>query len=439
MAPLTFPPEDVPNGELLSGWPAPDLRGTTGRSTYFATAIAETDDGAVIGGATQQRLTFTGDVARSVLIGQPGLTLPVSIFWNRAGKAATIEIDGTSVRLEEGEWSKWIPVDFSRSFFSHTRGMVQFCLVRATTTFALYASPINIKPDRPIVPLSSPPGLASDIYERLGPYHTLGWAEATAALDAGLIDEKLFMDDVYRAFDDRAQIILQRIDTKKWDLLIGEIDSVDHVQHVMWRLMDPGHPAHDRVAATKFGDAIEHLYRRCDDLLGDVIKHAGPDTAIIVLSVHGEHGLTQTFDLNRWLSEEHLPGKATATIERRPRAQSGGPRSRGPSHRAADRAARSGDQNTPLVSAAYKREAVYTGPYVSNAPDLQLGLAPGYGIAAAPDGLRAEQATMVGGPRGHRLPERARRPDFQPPDVDGQSPGDRHRPDRVEIFRRADT
>ena len=38
----------------------------------------------------------------------------------------------------------------------------------------------------------------------------------------------------------------------------------------------------------------------------------------------------------------------------------------------------------PVVSAAYKREAVYTGPYVSNAPDVQIGLAPGYGIAAAP-------------------------------------------------------
>jgi predicted AlkP superfamily phosphohydrolase/phosphomutase len=384
MAPLTFPPEDVPNGELLSGWPAPDLRGTTGRATYFSTAIAAADHGAVIGGATHQRLTFFSDVARSVLMGPAGLTpLPVSIFWNRAGKAATIEIDGTSVRLEEGEWSKWIPVAFRRSFFSRTRGMVQFCLVRGATTFALFASPINLTPDRPAVPISSPPRLASDIYERLGPFHTLGWAEATAALDAGLIDEKVFMDDVYRAFDDRAQVILQRIDTKKWDLLVGDIDSVDHVQHLMWRLMDPAHPAHDRAAAAKFGDAVEHLYRRVDDLVGDIVTHAGPDTAVLVLSAYGEHGVVQTFDLTRWLSEEHLPGTITAT-------KSGAvvlsPDARGVEDHLIARLTALLDPatKTPVVSAAYKREAVYTGPFTASAPDIQLGLAPGYGIGPAP-------------------------------------------------------
>ena len=34
--PITFPPEEVPNGELLSGLPLPDLRGTMGTFHYFA-------------------------------------------------------------------------------------------------------------------------------------------------------------------------------------------------------------------------------------------------------------------------------------------------------------------------------------------------------------------------------------------------------------------
>jgi predicted AlkP superfamily phosphohydrolase/phosphomutase len=383
MVPLTFPPADVPDGELLSGWPAPDLRGTPGRATYFSTAVAQNDDVAGVGGAAQQRLRFDGDIAKGVLAGPEGLTLPVSIFWNRAGKAATIDVDGSSVRLDEGEWSKWIPVDFSRSIFSHRRGMVQFALVRAATTFALYASPVNITPDRPAVPLSSPPRLSSDISERVGPYHTLGWAEATAALDAGLIDEKLFMDDVYRAFDDRAQVILQRIDTKKWDLLVGDIDSVDHVQHVMWRLTDPSHPAYDRAIAAKFGDAVEHLYRRSDDFLGEVVKHAGDGTAVLLVSAYGERGVTQTFDLRRWLAQEHLPGTVTVT-------SSGGlvlsPEARGVQAHLIARLTAVLDPATrmPVVDAGYAREAVYSGPYVADAPDVQLGLAPGYGIGAAP-------------------------------------------------------
>lgn len=381
--PVTFPPEDVPNGELLSGWPTPDLRDTPGSYTYFANDVAQKDDGTSLGAGIRHRLTFDGDIAQTVLAGPSGLTLPISIFWNREGKTATLAIDGTSVRLEEGEWSKWIAVDFNRSLFSRPRGMIEFCLVHAASTFALYASPIHWKPDRPPAPLSSPARLSADLYERIGPYRTLGWAEATAALDEGLIDEKAFMDDVYRAFDDRAQIILQRIDTRKWDLLVGEVDSVDRVQHVMWRLMDPAHPAHDRTAATKFGDVIEHLYRRCDDLLGEVMRHAGPETAILVLSAYGEHGVTQTFDLNRWLAEEKLPGTATATV-------AGGivlgPDAHGVEEHLVARLTAVLDSATkaPVISAVYRREAVYTGPYVSRAPDLQVGFAPGYGVAAAP-------------------------------------------------------
>ena len=37
-----------------------------------------------------------------------------------------------------------------------------------------------------------------------------------------------------------------------------------------------------------------------------------------------------------------------------------------------------------MISAVYRRDAVYGGPFASSAPDLQVGFAPGYGIARAP-------------------------------------------------------
>jgi predicted AlkP superfamily phosphohydrolase/phosphomutase len=208
------------------------------------------------------------------------------------------------------------------------------------------------------------------------------------------------MDDVSRGFDDRAQVILERLDTRKWDLLVGEVDSLDRVQHVMWRLMDPAHPAHDRVAATRFGDAIERMYRRCDDFIGEVVKHAGDGTVVMVVSAYGEHGVSQTFDLNRWLALEQLPGKATAT------SAGGiilGPDAHGIEDHLIARLTALLDPATkaPVISAVYKRDAVYSGPYVSNAPDLQVGFAPGYGIGStstvfAPNKARwsADHATL---------------------------------------------
>ena len=107
--------------------------------------------------------------------------------------------------------------------------MAQLYLIGAGPELQLYISPVNWKPDNPPAPMSSPASFSADLYERLGPYRTLGWAEATWPLNEDRIDEKTFMEDLYRAFDDRAQVILQRLDTKQWDLLVGVIESTDRV------------------------------------------------------------------------------------------------------------------------------------------------------------------------------------------------------------------
>jgi predicted AlkP superfamily phosphohydrolase/phosphomutase len=382
MVPLTFPPEPLKNGELLAGWPTPDLRRSAGTFHYFATDVRPADEGAHGDGGIHHRLVFHDNVARSRVEGPAGLSLPLSVFWNQSGHSATVEIDGNSVRLDEGEWSKWIDIDFSASLFSHQHGLIEFCLVHSTSSVALYASPIHWKPDRPPDPISSPAGFATDVFERVGPYRTLGWAEATAALDAGVIDERLFLDDAQRAFDDRTQIILQRLESRNWDLLVGHIDTLDHVQHVMWRLTDPEHPGYDRAAAAKFGDTIELMYRRADAFVGDIAAHLDRDTTLLVVSAYGGHGVTRTFDLNRWLGLEGLIGRATAT-------PGGGialtPAGREVEEHLVARLTAELDPVTkaPIVAAVYKREDIYSGPRTAAAPDLQVGLAPGYRLGEA--------------------------------------------------------
>ena len=182
--------------------------------------------------------------------------------------------------------------------------MAQLYLIGAGPELQLYISPVNWRPDNPPAPMSSPASLSADIYERLGPYRTLGWAEATWPLNEDRIDEKVFMDDLYRAFDDRAQVILQRIDTKQWDLLVGVIESTDRVQHMMWRLLDPTHPMYDKALAAKFGDSIERVYRKCDDFIGEVMSRVDQTTPILIVSDHGFHSFRQSVNLNTWLVQE---------------------------------------------------------------------------------------------------------------------------------------
>lgn len=417
--PMTYPPEEVPNGELLSGFPLPDLRRETASYSYFATDLPPGEEGRSESGATLTRLVIAPnttrgdiDVARTELAGPPNplgsagesITIPMTVHWNRPARAATVEIGGTSVLLEPGQVSRWVDVEFRVNFFVREHGMVQLILLNAGSALQLYVSPINWKPDRPPAPMSYPSSFAGAVFDRIGPFRTLGWSIASGALDDGRIDEKTFMDDVYRAFDDRAQVILSRIDARNWDVLVGVIESPDRVQHMMWRLIDPAHPMHDAALAAAFGDAIERVYRRADLFVGEVMDHLEPGTQILVASDHGFHSWRKTVHVNAWLAEQgYLVMDGEAPDWSRTRAYAAGPgqiylnlRGReaqgivepgAPATqlvaelRARLLALTDPDDGAPMVRAVYARDDLFSGPLAGEAPDLQAGMADGYRAA----------------------------------------------------------
>ena len=463
--PVTFPPEDVPNGEMLSGLPLPDIRGTMGTFNYFGTDLSRYEEGNTEMGGILKRLVFDGDTAQTELVGPPNpivkqqlrelrakgpageldkmkiaelearedVRLPMTVHWNRAGHSATIDVGDNSIHLGEHEWSKWINLDFEINLLLRVHGMAQIYLIGAGPELQLYISPVNWKADNPPAPMSAPASFAADLYERLGPYRTLGWAEATWPLNEDRIDEKTFMEDLYRAFDDRAQVILQRIDSKQWDLLVGVIESTDRVQHMMWRLIDPTHPMYDKALAAKFGDSIERVYRKCDDFVGEVVARIGPDTPILIVSDHGFHSFRQSVNLNTWLVQQgfmtlegQTPGEKKLTdlfgggtfwenvdwshtrayamglgqiyINLRGREGHGivspGAESKAVQDDLAARLMTLTDPKTKvrMVDAVYKSSDIYSGAFVGNAAELQVGLAEGYRVSW--------QSTLGGSPPG---------------------------------------
>src|SRR5262249_30652278 len=72
-------------------------------------------------------------------------------------------------------------------------------------------------------------------------------------------------------------------------------------QHMMWRLIDPQHPMYDKTLAAQFGDAIERVYRRCDDFVGEGMTRVPQGTPILIVSDHGFHSFRQSVNLNTWL------------------------------------------------------------------------------------------------------------------------------------------
>jgi len=463
--PVTFPPEEVPNGELLSGLPLPDIRGTMGTFYYFATDLSRYEEGNTEMGGILKRLLIENDVAHTELIGPPNplvrqqieqvrrkgplseqdraqlvelqgredVRLPMTVRWNRAGKTATVDLGGQSITLQPGHWSKWVDLEFRINFLVRIRGMAQLLLMNADRELQLYVSPVNWKPDAPPIPMSYPAGFSADLFDKIGYYRTLGWAEATWPLNEGRMDEQTFMDDLYKAFDDRAQVILTRLTAREWDLMVGVIESTDRVQHMMWRLIDPKHPMYDPALAAKFGGAIESVYRRADAFVGEVMDRVDPGTPILVVSDHGFHSWRKAVNLNTWLVQNGymtLQGQRPADKKlddlfgggtfwenvdwTRTRAyamgigqiyfnlrgrESQGIVSPGAEARQlADELTgklltmKDPDDGAPIIRSVYKRDDIYSGEFLNNASELQVGMHEGYRVSW--------QTTLGGSPEG---------------------------------------
>src|SRR3954469_14830482 len=464
--PVTFPPEGVEHGFMLSGLPLPDIRGTMGTFSYYATDLSRYEEGNTEMGGILKRLVFEGDTASSELEGprspivrqkieairRGGPTLsesdraqlaelqavqdvriPFTLQWNRPGKSATLALDGRTIALEPGEWTPWIDLTFKVNALVRVHGMVQAFLINAGSELQLYVSPVNFKPDQPPVPMSAPASFSGDLYKAIGNYRTLGWAEATWALNENRMDEKTFMDDLMVAFDDRAKVILNRVDQKDWDLLVGVIESTDRVQHMMWRLIDPQHPLYDAALASQYGDSIERVYRRADDFVGEVVKRVGPGVPVMIVSDHGFHSWRKSVNLDTWLVQNgymvlkgqqpgdkklsdlfgggtfwenvdwsrtraYAMGIGQIYFNLRGRESQGIVSPGAESTALADGLAakllttKDPDDGTPIIHAVYKRDDIYSGPYVSNASELQVGMDEGYRVSW--------QTTLGGSPPG---------------------------------------
>lgn len=465
--PVTFPPEDVRHGELLSGLPLPDIRGTMGTFSFYATDLSRYEEGSTEMGGILRRLVMDGDVARTELVGPPNpivrqqlaalrakggtpsdadrksiaeleaqsdVRLPLTIRWNRSAKSAVVDIDGESIPLEVGKTSRWIDLEFRINFLVRVHGMAQMLLMNADNELQLYISPVNWKPDNPPVPISYPDSFAGDLFEDIGYYRTLGWAEATWPLNEERMNEQQFMDDLQRAFDDRAQVILNRIDARKWDVLVGVIESTDRVQHMMWRLIDPKHPMYDAALAQKYGDSIERIYRRADTFIAEVLEHLEPGTQLMIVSDHGFHSWRKAVNLNTWLVQEgymviqgqqpgekklddlfggsgefwenvdwsrtraYAMGLGQVYFNLQGREAKGIVSPGAEAKQLADElSARLLTMVDPadgsrIIRSVYKRDDVYSGEFIGNAAELQVGMADGYRVSW--------QTTLGGSPQG---------------------------------------
>jgi predicted AlkP superfamily phosphohydrolase/phosphomutase len=414
--PVTYPPDPVQR--MLAGMGVPDLRGSQGTYTLYATrAMAAAESGGRVVNvamSNQGRIETLFEGPQHPLKPMQALSLPL-IVDARADSAAVTLGDETR-ELKLGVWSDWWPLRFPFTLGS-IPGMVRLRLVEGYPRPLLYVSPVHADPTDVVVPLTSPPQYAAELAERIGRFHTLGMPEETWSLNQGHLDEQGFIDMVRTTLAEGEAMLFDAMDRHDSELVIHVFVQPDRISHMFWRGLDAQHPLHAESNDTARG-AIGWIYREADRVLGAVRARMGPDDRLVVLSDHGFASFRRAVHVNRWLVERGYLVLTEGAKESEPlfaqvdwsrsRAYALGlngifinqaGRERSGIVTADERAAllqeiikgladwRDADGSV-IVQQSFLASAIYPGAHAEDAPDLVLGYAPGY---------RASWQTTLGG------------------------------------------
>lgn len=424
--PITFPPDRF-YGAQLSAMSVPDLLGTQGTFLLYTTRPRESIDE----GGTVHEVTVEGDRLAATLYGppnvfrtgQPPLTLALRGRLDRQQRALHLHIGESDLTLVAGALSPWVAVAFSAAPGIVVRGLARLLVTEMAEHLSLYVSPINLDPEAPAMPVSHPSYYAAYLAKRIGPFATLGLAEDTGALNAGVLSDQAFLQQAYDVDREREAMFFTALDRLRRGCLVCVFDATDRIQHMFWRDIDPSHPASRRRQAPE-ENAIRDLYRRNDALIGRVRERLGPGDVLMVISDHGFASFRRGMNLNQWLLREgylalkpHGDGRAEwlrdvdwAATRAYAMGLTGlflnleGREAHGivaPGDQAAAlkreimgklRALRDDGRSEVAVNEAFDTAAIYSGPYIDNAPDLIIGYNAGY--RASWDGARG----IVSGP-----------------------------------------
>ncbi len=399
--PITFPPEAF-NGRLLSAMSTPDLRGTQGSFSLFTSGPQKHS---LEGGARYALTPVTGALAGS-LLGPDNAQLSFRIVTSDQSAEHALEIGGQIVPLPLGEYTPWIRLRFSTGPLSSAHGIVRFLLTELEPHVSLYATPVEIDPENPALPISYPSYYAVYLAKLFGSFATLGMAEDTWALNEGAIDEDAFLAQAKSIQSERETMFFGALDRTRRGVVACVFDTTDRVQHMFYRYIDS---ARERSADSRHEGVIEHLYRDMDRVVGRALEYSDPSTALFVLSDHGFASFRWGVNLNAWLHRHGYLALQEGLAESgdyfegidwsRTRAYTFGLGGlylnlRGRELHGIVSPESAASLKTELIQgltglsneangevairAVYDSQAIYRGPYLDAAPDLLPGYASGY-------------------------------------------------------------
>jgi predicted AlkP superfamily phosphohydrolase/phosphomutase len=307
--PANFPPSGAATREL-SGMGTPDILGTYGVFSYYTTEPFAWAGKEVSGGKVYNVSLDEGVVSATLygptnpfLVDAPKIAAPFTVYVDEVEPVAKIVVGSEERVLKVGEWTDWVPISLDLVPTQSVPVIARFYLKAVRPDFSLYVTPLNLDPRSPAMPISHPGSYAADLAAATGRFYTQGMPEDTKALKAGVFTAAEFAAQASLAGDEVLRQYAHVLGGFRDGLLFYYFGNGDQVSHMMWRAMDPAHPAYKPEDAA-FADTVKKIYEQFDRVVGETLPRVEAGATLLVMSDHGFTSWRRAFHLNTWLRNE---------------------------------------------------------------------------------------------------------------------------------------
>jgi predicted AlkP superfamily phosphohydrolase/phosphomutase len=309
-APVNFPPTPC-GARTVSGLTTPDIHGSYGIFSLYS----EDPDRIPrdVPGGHIERLAVIDGVARANLRGPANtltarheeVAIPFTVELNPDRTMARIRIQSAEFLLHEKEWSPWAEVTFPlMPPVASVSAICRFYLKQVSPNLELYVSPVNIHPEKPAMPIATPPGYARDLVSSQGFFYTQGLPEDTSALTSGVFNDDEFRRQSTEVFEEQMRFARYELNRFTDGFLYIYFSTLDLNSHAFWRCLDKRHPLYTPELERRHGDFLPWLYSQIDEAVGLALRHIDEESLLFIVSDHGFGSFRRQFNLNSWLVDE---------------------------------------------------------------------------------------------------------------------------------------
>ena len=297
--PATFPAKLESPVRTIPGLGAPDILGRLGVGSLFA-QNPETIEG-VNKTSVHKLENVQSDKFQGNLMGPEGKTIKGTSATHASFELLINDEQGTelrigkqSINLSAGAWSPIIEIAFKMGFGLTIKAVTRAILVNAGPEPQLYFLPLQIHPLHSPWNYGTPKSFVKDLWNKCGPFLTLGWPQDTSGLEDGIIDDKQFLELCDLIFEERTKVFMYLLDQYQEGVLACVFDTLDRVQHIFWKSQPK---------------IVAGWYEKLDNFVGMVEErlannNATKDAQVIIISDHGFDEFSYRVHLNRWLVEQ---------------------------------------------------------------------------------------------------------------------------------------